>query len=299
VANKNYVDDVSVAIPTIGRMEMLRKCLGSLSAGDSHPREILILDQSQDNAVMNLASELPGVQIRVVTCNGKGIARNMNLALEASTTNRILVTHDDCVVDRQWVKNGASALRANPDGIITGPVLPGGGDPKAVPSVINRGGYIDFTGTLMHGALYPNNMGLHCSSALDIGGFDERKGFQTAAEDLDFSYRWLKSGRSMKYIPDISVTHNDWRQPSELTRLYKHYARCAGRFYGKHLLAGDAHIAKQVGKDLRKGVLAWKRKFVSGTPRWQDEQLELPLWVPIGVIEGILESIKLQLQKIN
>jgi len=296
VTNKHFLEDVSVAIPTIGRTDMLKKCLESIAAGETLPGEVLILDQSQESAVSNLASEFSDIQIRVVTCEGKGIARNMNLALKNSKTDRVLVTHDDCVVDCQWVKNGASALKANPNGIVTGPVLPGGGDPKAVPSTINRGAYIDFTGTLMHGALYPNNMGLHCSSALEIGGFDERKGFHTAAEDLDFSYRWLRSKRTMKYIPEMSVTHNDWREPSELSGLYKHYARCAGRFYGKHLITGDAHIAKQVAKDIRKGVLAWRSKLVSGTPRWQDELLELPFWVPIGVIEGIFESVTIRLR---
>ena len=283
--------EVTVAIPTVGRMAMLSACIDALRSGTVHPGEVLLLDQSGSGDVGRLVRSETVLNLRHEVCDGRGIARNMNLALRKSATEAMLVTHDDCVVAPDWVERGAAALRAVPGGIVTGRVLGGGADPDVVPSTIGWDEAYDFTGTLAHGALYPNNMGLHRTTALDIGGFDEREGFATAAEDLDFSYRWLRSGGQLRYEPQMTVTHNDWRSPEVLVRLHRHYARCAGRFYGKHLAHGDRHIARQMFADLKLGVKAWRCRLRSGDPVWRDERLQLPLWVPIGAVEGVIDEL--------
>lgn len=283
--------DITLAIPTVGRIEMLCDCLASIATGSSLPKEILLADQSSEEQVQSLSQKYKDLPIRVEQCHGKGIARNMNLILESASYDHIAVTHDDCIVGSHWLDKCVVALSTNPEAIFTGRVLAGGDDPLAVPSTKNSRIPHDFTGTLAHGALYPNNMVVYRPFALGIGGFDQRQGFLTAAEDLDFSYRWLKSGKTLMYEPEMVVTHNDWRAPEQLVGLYKHYARCAGRYYGKHMAAGDFVPIKQGVKDIYNGLKAWKRKINNGTPRWQDERLELPLWVPVGVAEGIWESL--------
>ena len=73
--------------------------------------------------------------------------------------------------------------------------------------------------------MFPNNMVLRRSSVLAFGGFDERFGPGEAAEDNEFSYRWLRAGHSIRYEPALVVWHHDWRDPDELRRLYVAYAR--------------------------------------------------------------------------
>ena len=206
----------------------------------------------------------------------------------------MLVSHDDCTVTENWIAEATKALNNCPNGMVTGRVLPGGDDPLAVPSTITWNEPFDYTGSLAHGVLYPNNMAVNRNAALEIGGFDERDGFLTAAEDLDFSYRWLKKGKPLHYQPKMVVTHNDWRSPDELVQLYKHYARCAGRYYGKHWYQGDRYPLTQGLKDIYCGLKAWLEKSHNGTQRWHDQRLELPIWIPIGVIEGLIESRKLE-----
>lgn len=282
--------DCTVAIPTIGRIEMLTQCVDSIVGGSVKPAELLILDQSNSTIVAEQISSRRDLTIKVQKCEGKGIARNMNLALICSSFDKLFVTHDDCAVSSDWLECAFSNLENIPGGMVTGRVLPGGDDPLSVPSTITWNEFYDYTGTAAHGVLYPNNMGFYRHSAIEAGGFDERDGFLTAAEDLDFSYRWLKSGRSLHYCPSMVVTHNDWRSSEQLVTLYKHYARCAGRYYAKHLYEGDSVPFKQGVRDIKNGLIAWIEKLKNGTPRSHDQRLELPIWVPIGMVEGLLES---------
>ncbi len=48
---------VSVAIPTIGRVQLLQQCLASIASCDVRPLEVLIIDQSGDAAIDRLARE--------------------------------------------------------------------------------------------------------------------------------------------------------------------------------------------------------------------------------------------------
>lgn len=291
---------VTVAIPTIGRIEMLQRCLESIRSGTRHPAEVLLLDQSGKADLAAELGDLSPLTIRVVACDGRGIALNVNNGLREASHEQMLMTHDDCVVATDWVEQMSKAIGDLPGGMVTGRVLPPeGADPKAVPSTIDWNEPWDYTGSLSHGVLYPNNMAVHTSVALGIGGFDERVGFATAAEDLDFSYRWLKAKLPLRYEPQAVVTHVDWRAPEDLTKLYQHYARSAGRFYAKHLITGDRTIAKQALKDIRSGLRAWKRYRSEPFPRWQEQRLELPLFVPVGIAEGLVESARIQWRKRN
>ena len=280
---------LTVIIPTLGRVELLTQCLRSIGSNDTFPSEVLISDQSGGQSVHRLCEEFPELNIRVIACPGRGVAKNRNFALKQCKTELALITDDDCIVSEDWVHEGAKALRDIPNGMVTGKVLPGGDDPDAVPSTMTRDHPVDFTGKIEHGALYPNNMGIYCNAALESGGFDERKGL-LFSEDLDFSYRWLKAGRPLRYVPEMAVIHADWRSPKELVKLYKRYARYAGRFYGKHVGKGDFSILRFAKWDMRLGYMAWKKRIRFGTKRHHDERLELPLLIPIGLIEGVLEQ---------
>lgn len=286
-------DPVSVAIPTIGRINQLRSCLESLAQSTIKPDEILLLDQSGGNDVVELAVEFDDLQLRVERCKGVGIARNMNLALQKCSTEFMLVTHDDCTVHTDWVERGVLALASRPGCVVSGQVFPGDNNGLPVPSVRVWDEPYDFTGSLAHGAIYPNNMGLHRTDAIAIGGFDERPGFARAAEDLDFSYRWLADGRPLLYEPTMKVTHEARHTAAQLIKVHKHYARAAGRFYGKHLAALDRRMIPYITHDIGVGVRSWIQLMRGKGKRYEDERLELPYLVPVGILEGIYEAARI------
>ena len=153
--------DVTVVIPTIGRIELLRNCLSSIADGSVIPQQILLGDQSQADAVAELANEMSGqFAVRAIQCSGLGIACNMNHLFSEAKTELVLVTHDDCRVDEQWVRCGREALLANPGSLVTGKVLPGHGKAGSVPSTITLDQPEDLTNTRLPGRLYPANMGI-------------------------------------------------------------------------------------------------------------------------------------------
>ncbi len=275
---------VSVVIPTIGRPDLLDRCLASIAACQPGADEVLVVDQS-DGAVAKVVRSHGQRGARLVRCTGRGIATGTNLGLREAAHEHVLVTHDDCTVASDWIAAASRHAAASPAAIITGRVL-AGGDPMAVPSTKTDGAPFDYTGTSHYGVLYPANMLLPRAAVLEFGGFDERPSLRVAAEDNDLCYRWLNDGRPLRYEPELVVTHHDWRSPEALERLYVAYGRGQGAFYAKHLLAGDRRMLGFILGDLGRGV----RSVVGGvrhrTPRWTDERRGMPRGLPLGLAAG-------------
>lgn len=294
LGNSIVATDLTIVIPTVGRIELLRNCLLSIASGSVLPQEVLLGDQSRGHTVANLVKgKSYPFNVRVVPSSRLGIACNMNQLFSEARTELLLVTHDDCRVDDHWVQCGLDALHANPGGLVTGKVLPGGGGTGTVPSTIILDEPEDLTNTRKAGRLYPANMGVYRQAVIELGGFDERAGFKLAAEDLDFAYRWLLDSRPMHYVPAMVVVHEDWREDTELNKLHRLYARAGGRFYGKHLYKGDRHVLRMALNDIKTGVRAWYKRLSFSPVSSTDPRLARPVWIPIGVIEGLYESWRL------
>ena len=273
---------VSVVIPTIGRLEQLRACLQSISECDQRAAEILVVDQSGGPEVAALVAEVSGG--RVIPCAGRGISIGMNLGLREAAHDVVLVTHDDCTVAPSWVGVAAAFMAGDPELIVTGRVLPASDDPLAVPSTKDDPRPQDFTGQIHSGALFPNNMALNRAAVLALGGFDER--FKAAAEDNEFSYRWLRAGKPLRYEPELVVWHHDWRSPDELERLYVEYWRWQGMFYAKHLRRRDLTMLRFIARDVGYGLRATAARVVRGRPRWTDWRRGILRGLPAGLIKG-------------
>jgi GT2 family glycosyltransferase len=275
---------VSVVVPTIGRSRLLRACLGSIFACDTHPDEVLVVDQSGNAAAEQVVEEYSALGVTLLQCRPAGIARAMNLALATARHPWLLVTHDDCTVDRSWIRAGAALVAAAPAAtIITGRVLPAG-DPTMVPSTKTDVEPHDYTGDPRWDVLYANNMILPVASVAEIGGFDEL--FQAAAEDNDLCYRWLKTGHRLEYRPELTVFHHDWRTPQQLDALYARYWYGTGQFYAKHLHLGDLRMLRSLSWDLigfgRACISEWLRGERTGTPYAQ----AMLQGLPAGMREG-------------
>jgi GT2 family glycosyltransferase len=277
---------VSVVIPTLGRPEKLRAALESLAACRPRAGEVLVVDQSGSRAVADLVAEFEELGARLVPCEGRGVSRGRNEGIRNAHHGIVLVTDDDCTVAVDWVATAAEAMRNTPAGIVTGRVVPVG-DPRAVPSTKDDPRPFDFTGLPHGGALFPNNMALDRDAVLDFGGFDERFGPEEAAEDNEFCYRWLRSGRTIRYVPELTVSHHDWRSPKQLEDLYVAYARGQGFLYAKYLYRRDPRMLRWIARDVYWALRGLASAVVRRRPRWTDPRRGIPSGLPVGLWRGM------------
>jgi GT2 family glycosyltransferase len=269
---------VTVAVPTVGRPRLLAECLDSIAGCDPLPSEVVLVDQSGDPEVGEVAERFGA---RLVVLAEPNVARARNVGLRQAREDVLLFTDDDCTVDPSWVATGLELLREDPDRIVTGRVLFGGGDPPSLRESETRH---DHTGELRGDVLFTNNMAARPRDVLRFGGFDER--FPSAAEDNDLCYRWLRAGRRLWFEPSLVITHHGWRQPAELTDTYRRYWRGQGFFYGKHLRRGDLLMLRFLASDLASAARAvagsklHRRPMANTTPR--------PGSIAAGVTRGLL-----------
>jgi len=276
---------VSVVIPTIGRVELLRACLSSIAECRPGADEILVVDQSHDPEVAALVEEFGAVGARLVPCHGRGVAKGRNDGLLGAANEVVLITDDDCTVAVDWIATTWRLMGPDTRKIVTGRVLPVG-DPVAVPSTIDDPEPHEFTGRPRTGALFPNNVALPRTMALALGGFDERFGPTEFAEDNEFCYRWLKAGHRLLYDPALTVWHHDWRTPEQLERLYVTYARGEGFLYAKHLRQRDLRILRFIARDLYWALRANASAVVKRRPRWTDPRRATLRGLPAGFLLG-------------
>ena len=276
---------VSVVIPTIGRIELLRDCLLSLAAGTALPAEVVLVDQSRGDALAALIADLPALRIRRFASDARNIAVACNVGVRAAHETLVAITNDDCTVAADWLEVGVRTVAPRPDLLATGRVMPDG-DADRVPSCKTSEEEREYRGEPEVSLLFPGNMVVDRSELLAFGGFDEAL---AGAEDGDLCFRWLRSGRTLRYEPAMTVWHRDWRTHDELLALNVRYAFDQGRMYGKHLWERDWAIAPFVARDARE-ALALLRTRLRGRPvAAADWRRGLARGLPAGLIVGLAE----------
>jgi len=100
---------VSVVIPTYNRKDMLKNCIKSLF-DQTYPKNkyeiVLVDDGSNDNTedmIIKLQKVSP-VQFQYIKQKNKGPAEARNLGIKNANGEIIAFTDDDCIADRDWLK---------------------------------------------------------------------------------------------------------------------------------------------------------------------------------------------------
>jgi GT2 family glycosyltransferase len=200
---------VSVVIPTYGRNRVLLDTLEALLSLSTPPNEIVLADQTlrhDEEAERVLRGWHAGGQVRWLRLPEPSIARAMNQGLLAATGPIVLFLDDDIRPDAGLVEAHAQAHGARPGGLVAGRVLQpwheGQADPPdrepfrfnaLVPRAVD-----EFIGC---------NFSLPRDAALALGGFDEQFVRVAYRFEAEFAFRWLHSGRRIRYEPAALIHH--------------------------------------------------------------------------------------------
>jgi GT2 family glycosyltransferase len=175
---------VTVVIPTVDRVDLLRRCLDGLAGAD-----VLVVHDG-DPGVVALLAELrtAGLQIEE-----RGVSAKRNAGWRAAGGDRVAFTDDDCEPAPGWL----AAVAATEADLVAGPVRPHPQD--------NAHGLWARTVHSEEPGLYPGcNLTVRRTCLEAVGGFDESL---HGGEDTDLAWRVRESGATVAWVDDAVVWH--------------------------------------------------------------------------------------------
>lgn len=263
--------NVTVAIPTFGREEVLVETIEALLALHEAPDELLVIDQTLrhgegvERALVELerAGKLAWIRRRQPS-----IPAAMNAGLLEAHGEVVLFVDDDVLPNGELIAAHRLAHAGQVGGIVVGQVLEPGQRPEpllgesfafrsSVPQPVP-----DFIGC---------NVSMDRAMALRVGGFDES--FRGAAYryEREFSARVLAAGGRLVFDPSASVMH--LRAP-----------RGGTRHFGSHLTTvrphhaiGEYYYLLRTRPEGWLGTLGRRLAFSVATRH----HLRRPWWIPV------------------
>ncbi|MBP7088423.1 MAG: glycosyltransferase [Candidatus Omnitrophica bacterium] len=204
--------DVSVVVPTCGRIEKLRACLFSLFTQD-YPKkntEIIVIDDRASRKTKDLTEELKKYfpQLKYLSQRRKGPAAARNLGAKNSQGEIIAYVDDDCVVENNWLKLMVEAQQKNPNIVVVGGKTLTANQKTTVLvsqflSNCSIESYIDGKKEVI---FFPT-----CNVSFKRAVFDKYRFDETfplpGGEDLEFFWRLFKDGYRFIWDKDIKVIH--------------------------------------------------------------------------------------------
>lgn len=281
---------VALLISTRNRAALVRDAIGSVLSGTTVPDEIVVVDQSDvPNETLASMAVPSTAQLRYLHSRTTGLSVSRNIAFAHATHPIAVVLDDDCLVDEQWLETLVRSLIAEgPHAVVTGRVLADAPDKpgRFAPSLHTGDELVRYQGRQVTDPLATFNFALRTSAYRVVGEFDPRIGPGTAfpaAEDNDYGYRLLRSGRTIVFDPSAVVYHRAWRDESTYVSLRYAYGRGQGAYYAKHLAQRDwymlwklAHALKRRGARMlqgdREGIIGetvWVAGWAAGAVTWR------------------------------
>lgn len=204
--------DVTVAICTKERPELLKECLKTLLVHASC--RVLVVDNG--NAPGGVASIAAGHSAAYVYQDRPGLSAARNKAIETSSTRIIAFLDDDCRVTEGWLSALVAGFTSLEVGAVTGPAVS-----EASANLVQRE-FDDFSrrycapeekeltrhdhidGLIMReSAGVGANMAFVRNALLEVGGFPET--LRNSGDDDYIFYRVLDQGYRIRYVPAAIV----------------------------------------------------------------------------------------------
>lgn len=228
---------VSAVIATRNRGAGLLPTVRAILEGSLRSVEVIVVDQSDDNATRSAIDELlPDTRIVYVRDVARGASHARNVGFRVARADVIAITDDDCIPSEDWAESLYRLFQQdNSLGLVFASVV---GPPishrtSAVPTFVPSRGRreqgLRGKGRRLEGI--GANMAARRESLVKLGGFDCEFGpgsIRYSAEDLELHYRALKSGIPVAVVGSPVVMHLGVRSFGERWTLWQRDARSIG-----------------------------------------------------------------------
>jgi len=258
---------ISVIIVTRDRTAALERCLEAIAAQTVAPQEVIVVDNSSDQATFDLCQRW--TTITYVNKRGRhSITLGRQAGLEHARGDIVAWTDDDARPVPHWIERLLQYFQDPSVGVVGGPqILPASRGAPVVPpdspvGVLRNGCIIgNFTLLPDHVLSVEHVMGVNMSfrreAALAQGGFDQF--YISDVDDTDITYSFYAAGYRVLYAPDVVVYHDAVSRSRAVGRrfgLRYHYrmARSTAYFFVRHFGLRSpqlaAHVVGQTTADL-------------------------------------------------
>ena len=265
---------VSVVIPTRNRGDLIAETLAALGCVDDPGMEILVVDQSTNDATRRCVAQVAhdDDRVRAIPTTSIGSSAARNIGAQRARGEVIAYTDDDCIVTTGWLTAIVAEFADPTVSAVFGRLVPyesGARNGREVGFKESEARQ-EFTGKLPPWHIgHGGNMAFRRSALLEAGGFDPllgAGGYFGACEDPDLAYRLLASGRKIVYSPKAEAYHKHWKDWRAQRRMERSYGIGAGAMFAKYLRCGDRYGARlaatwmwQLGvRRIGSGLLKWR-----------------------------------------
>lgn len=219
---------VSAVVCTRNRASSIGDAVGSLLACDHPSFEVVVIDQSTDDAtVAALRAFGSDPRLRVVSTQTKGLGLARNVGLDCAVGRIVAFTDDDCVVPPDWLTVMERAFDVDESiGVVFCNVVAAAHDHDAgfIPDYVRHGDVLvrSFLRKLTARGIGAG-LAVRRDEVLAMGGFDASLGAGarfSSCEDRDVAIRAIASGLAVYETAATAVVHagfRTWQEGRELT----------------------------------------------------------------------------------
>ncbi|OGH11884.1 MAG: hypothetical protein A2857_02165 [Candidatus Levybacteria bacterium RIFCSPHIGHO2_01_FULL_36_15] len=250
---------ISVIIATYNRPNKIKLCLRSIISNHFYSYEIVVIDQSNDYQTKKEINKLKSRKIKYITVNYKNKSKALNLAIKNALGKILVFTDDDCIVDKNWLKEINNSFKSKHITGVTGKSLPYN-QRKDIdifcPAIFNykNGRIINKASYHATSIGFGNNMAFKKKVFEKIGYFKEWLGpgsVGCAAEDANFLLRTLVFGYKIMYNPKVIIFHNNLLSKDDFRKKLLGYKCGEVACYGYLALKGHNFANDIISKNIK------------------------------------------------
>ena len=269
------IPEISVAVCTYNRADVLPKCLESLTnqSADKDMFEVLIIDNNSTDRTKEITSKFceKHSNFRYVFEEKQGHSQARNRAIAEAKGKYLAYIDDDETVNREFVQSILKCFHETDADIVGGPVFTWIDSVKK--TVFYNAGAYNFHPSSERKRMIPPgfDFGFGCGHSCfkkslfdELGGFSENFGIVNGklqmGEDSEMGYRLLKAGKVFYYEPKMIVQHQLRTKELEFAGILKRSYN-TGKGIGK-IIKNDISPKKKLKKTAAPFVYAFEFLFL-------------------------------------